>query len=107
MPPPVAEGGRLSGEDMANYFASFASKFLEGKIQFSVEVSNIRRGVDGKGWLLDVFNLDTHAAETRTYARLVLCTGVSRALAIARVALTSRTRAAVVLTYLMHSALRQ
>ncbi|KAH9853083.1 FAD/NAD-P-binding domain-containing protein [Lenzites betulinus] len=75
MPPPVAEGGRLSGEDMANYFASFASKFLEGKIQFSVEVSNIRRGVDGKGWLLNVFNLDTHAAETRTYARLVLCTG--------------------------------
>ncbi|KAI0650878.1 FAD/NAD-P-binding domain-containing protein [Trametes meyenii] len=75
MPPPSVEGGRLTGDDMANYMATFASKFLRGKIQHNIEVSNIRRHTSRKGWYLDALNLETGIREPREYARLVLCTG--------------------------------
>ncbi|CDO75211.1 hypothetical protein BN946_scf184794.g18 [Trametes cinnabarina] len=77
MPPPVSGGDRLGGDDMNQYFEAFASKFLSGKIQFNLDVHNIRRPASGEGWLLDVTNLVTGVQETREYARLVLCTGGS------------------------------
>ncbi|KAI0677688.1 FAD/NAD-P-binding domain-containing protein [Trametes maxima] len=75
MPPPTAEGGRLIGDDMANYMATFASNFSQGKIQYSIEVSNIRRHISGQGWQLDALNLESGVKELREYARVVLCTG--------------------------------
>ncbi|KAH9854923.1 FAD/NAD-P-binding domain-containing protein [Lenzites betulinus] len=75
MPPPAEKGARLSGEDVMNYLETFASKFLQGRIHYNLDVSNIRRGSDGTGWKLDVLDLRTSATETRTYARLVVCTG--------------------------------
>ena len=68
---------RLSGDDLCAYVKVFADKFLQGKIQFGVDVRGIRRGVSGKGWQLDVLRRDTSTKETREYTRVVLCTGVS------------------------------
>ncbi|KAH9899419.1 FAD/NAD-P-binding domain-containing protein [Cubamyces lactineus] len=75
MPPPAAGGDRLTGDDMMQYMEAFASKFLEGRIQFNVDVRNIRRHPSGEGWLLDVQDLQSLTKETREYARLVVCTG--------------------------------
>ncbi|KAI0329616.1 FAD/NAD(P)-binding domain-containing protein [Cubamyces sp. BRFM 1775] len=75
MPPPTAGGDRLTGDDMMQYMEVFASKFLEGRIQFNVEVQNIRRHPSGQGWLLDVQDLVSFTTETREYARIVVCTG--------------------------------
>ncbi|OSC97983.1 FAD/NAD-P-binding domain-containing protein [Trametes coccinea BRFM310] len=77
MPPPVSGGDRLSGYDMNKYFETFASQFLEGKIQFNLDVHNIRRPASGQGWLLDISDLKSGIQETREYARLVMCTGGS------------------------------
>ncbi|KAI8989847.1 FAD/NAD(P)-binding domain-containing protein [Trametes punicea] len=75
MPPPIAGGNRLSGDDMNKYFETFASKFLQGKIQFNLQVQNIRRHPSGQGWSLEVTDLQSGVKETRQYARLVVCTG--------------------------------
>ncbi|KAJ3017760.1 hypothetical protein NUW54_g508 [Trametes sanguinea] len=78
MPTPWFTGGdRLSGYDMNKYFETFASRFLEGKIQFNLHVHNIRRPTSGQGWLLDISDLKSGIQETREYARLVMCTGGS------------------------------
>ena len=79
MPPPLkaAEtGGRLSGDDMCAYMQDFADKFLEGKIKFGTEVTNICRSEDGT-WLVNVVHLRNGAQETLKFSRIVLCTGVS------------------------------
>ncbi|KAI0711021.1 FAD/NAD-P-binding domain-containing protein [Cerioporus squamosus] len=75
MPPPTTEDGRLSGKDIHKYVQAFATKFLEGKIQFGIEVCNIRRHPAGTGWRVDVRDVRTGNRETREYARIVLCTG--------------------------------
>lgn len=76
--PPLAEGSdaRIGGKDMHAYMTAFASKFLEGRIQYGLDVRRIRRNQTGLGWQLDVVHHDTSVQETRVYERLVLCTGV-------------------------------
>ncbi|KAI0658608.1 FAD/NAD-P-binding domain-containing protein [Cubamyces menziesii] len=75
MPAAGGVGARLTGDDMANYLEAFASKFLQGKIEFGVEVSNIRRSSTGGGWQMDIYDRASDEYKTRTYARLVVCTG--------------------------------
>ncbi|KAI0355439.1 FAD/NAD-P-binding domain-containing protein [Trametes cingulata] len=75
MPPPMAGGGRLTGDDMSSYMEAFAAKFLQGRIELSVDVTNIRRDASGVGWKLDVHSFQSGERETRYYARIVLCTG--------------------------------
>ncbi|KAI9057634.1 FAD/NAD-P-binding domain-containing protein [Trametes sanguinea] len=76
MPTPVAPGLRLSGEDMAIYMKTFASKFLEGRIEFGIDVQDIRRDPKGSSWLLDAHDLRSGQRESRSYARIVVCTGL-------------------------------
>ena len=76
MPPITAEDGRLSGEDIHDYFQAFATKFLEGKIEYGMEVGDIRRRPSGNGWHVELQDLTKDQKETREYARIVLCTGV-------------------------------
>ncbi|KAI0774713.1 FAD/NAD(P)-binding domain-containing protein [Trametes elegans] len=66
---------RLTGDDMAQYMEEFAVRFLQGVIQFNVEVRNVRCHPSGKGWQLDARDVQSNATETREYARIVLCTG--------------------------------
>nr|VWO99039.1 14-alpha sterol demethylase Cyp51A (EC [Ganoderma boninense] len=75
--PPLVEGSdaRIGGEDMHAYMTAFASKFLQGKIQYGLDVRRIQRNPAGAGWQLDVVHRDTSVQETRIYDRLVLCTG--------------------------------
>ena len=61
---------------MMQYMEAFASKFLEGRIQFNVQIQNVRRHPSGEGWLLDVQDLRSMAKETKEYARMVVCSGV-------------------------------
>ncbi|KAI0329615.1 FAD/NAD-P-binding domain-containing protein [Cubamyces sp. BRFM 1775] len=75
MPAPAAAGARLTGDDMAEYLEAFASKFLQGRIEFGVEVSNIRRCSTRTGWQMDVYDRKSQQHETRAYVRLVVCTG--------------------------------
>ncbi|KAI9057640.1 FAD/NAD-P-binding domain-containing protein [Trametes sanguinea] len=67
--------GRLSGEELSEYFQSFAHKFLDGKILYGREVQRIRRDASGEGWEVDVLSIGDGTTETRNYARIVLCTG--------------------------------
>ncbi len=77
MPPLVQRSdARIGGEDMCAYTTAFASKFLEGKIQYDMDVRRIRRNQSGPGWQIDIVHRDTAVQETRLYDRLVLCTGV-------------------------------
>ena len=76
MPPITAEDGRLSGEDIHDYLQAFATKFLEGKIEYGMEVRDIRRRPSGNGWHVELQDLTKDQKETREYARIVLCTGV-------------------------------
>ncbi|KAI0686660.1 FAD/NAD-P-binding domain-containing protein [Cerioporus squamosus] len=78
MPSPATEAAtdtRLTGSDLSRYMKAFASKFLEGKIQFEKEVKNVRRASAGTGWVVTVLDRKTSALERREYARIVLCTG--------------------------------
>ena len=80
MPPPKLmkeTGDRLCGEDMTAYMEKFADMFLAGRIRYETEVLDIRRGRDGSGWEVEVLDLKTGNKELLTYARIVLCTGVS------------------------------
>ena len=76
MPQPTSARGRISGEDVNKYLETFASTFLAGKIQFGVEVRNIRRRSSGTGWHVEVYDRVTSRTESRIYRRAVLCTGV-------------------------------
>ncbi|KAI0677680.1 FAD/NAD(P)-binding domain-containing protein [Trametes maxima] len=78
MPAPLGTGplrGRLSGQEVSEYLENFASRFLRGKIQFSKEVQRIRRHPSGEGWQIDLLDVRDGHMETRTYGRVVLCTG--------------------------------
>lgn len=76
MPPPSSADGRLSGDDMAQYMVRFTDKYLSDRVEFGLDISNIRRGSNGEGWLLDVRDVQTGKQETRPFSRLVVCTGV-------------------------------
>lgn len=76
MPQPTSPRGRISGVDINKYLETFASTFLAGKIQFGVEVRNVRRLASGTGWRLEAYDSDTGRTEQRDYRRVVLCTGV-------------------------------
>lgn len=76
MPAPSSADGRLSGNDMAQYMARFTTKYLQDRIEFGLDISNIRRGSNGEGWLLDARDVQTGKQETRPFTRLVVCTGV-------------------------------
>ncbi|KAF8875651.1 hypothetical protein BD779DRAFT_1678155 [Infundibulicybe gibba] len=41
-------GNRVSGDEMCNYMETFAEKYLAGKIQFNIEVLDIRRNASAK-----------------------------------------------------------
>ncbi|EIW61544.1 FAD/NAD-P-binding domain-containing protein [Trametes versicolor FP-101664 SS1] len=75
MPPPSSADGRLSGDDMAQYMVRFTDKYLSDRVEFGLDISNIRRGSNGEGWLLDVRDVQTGKQETRPFSRLVVCTG--------------------------------
>lgn len=80
MPPPLKSsttGGRLSGEDLSNYFQDFAKRFLEDRIRFGVEVLRIKRGESGHSWMVLLEDISVGARETLEFDKLVLCTGVS------------------------------
>ncbi|KAI6131220.1 FAD/NAD(P)-binding domain-containing protein [Pisolithus croceorrhizus] len=73
MPPPQNQK-RLGGEDMCSYMEKFADTFLAGKIQFEIEVLNIRRAI-GSGWEIQVQDLRRKVKKILVYDRIVLCTG--------------------------------
>ncbi|OJT15472.1 hypothetical protein TRAPUB_7343 [Trametes pubescens] len=75
MPAPSSADGRLSGDDMAQYMARFTDMYLQDRIEFGLDISNIRRGSNGQGWLLDVRNVHAGEQETRSFTRMVVCTG--------------------------------
>ena len=104
---PLAEGSdaRIGGEDMHAYMTAFASKFLEGRIQYGLDVRRIRRKQTGPGWELDVVHHDASVQETRFYERLVLCTGVRLHPPLAGVALIAVSRAATLVLFPSFSAL--
>ncbi|KAI0051981.1 FAD/NAD-P-binding domain-containing protein [Auriscalpium vulgare] len=68
-----ASGSRLTGLDVQHYMATFAARFLEGKIRFNREVVQIRR--EDEDWLVDVRSMIGGVAETLRYTRVVVCTG--------------------------------
>ncbi|KAH8092182.1 FAD/NAD-P-binding domain-containing protein [Cristinia sonorae] len=78
-PPPHANetGGRLTGEDLRDYFQLFADRFLKGKIQYRIEVTRVRRDCTSASprWYVTV--RDVRGTETREicFDKLVLCTG--------------------------------
>ncbi|KAL1940037.1 hypothetical protein VTO73DRAFT_9372 [Trametes versicolor] len=49
--------------------------YLQDRVEFGLDISNIRRGSNGEGWLLDVHDVQTGNRETRPFTRLVVCTG--------------------------------
>ncbi|KAF8875014.1 hypothetical protein CPB85DRAFT_1378674 [Mucidula mucida] len=63
-------GGRLGGEDMRRYMTKFASRFLEGNIQYETEVLRIRR----VRWRVTVRKQDG-LESTLSFDKLVLCSG--------------------------------
>ncbi|KAL1742696.1 hypothetical protein HDZ31DRAFT_42667 [Schizophyllum fasciatum] len=65
----------LSGFDMCAYMTRFAEHFLTGRIAHNTEVRHIRRGADGTGWELDVYDKALKDDRVIRCARLVLCTG--------------------------------
>ncbi|KAM5542339.1 hypothetical protein V8D89_003798 [Ganoderma adspersum] len=75
MPQPTSARGRISGDDINKYLDTFASTFLAGKIQFGIEVRNIRRRSSGTGWHVEVYDRGAGCTEDRAYRRVVLCTG--------------------------------
>ena len=79
MPSPATDAAdtRLSGDKLCAYTKAFANKFLEGKIEFNVQVKEIRRASEVRGWCIDIMHKETSRSETREYTRVVLCTGVS------------------------------
>ncbi|KAI0758131.1 FAD/NAD(P)-binding domain-containing protein [Fomes fomentarius] len=77
MLPPVKADGRLSGAEIHRYVDTFVTRFLEGRIEYGIEVQNIRRNPSGRKWIIEVQNVDTGYREMREYGRVVLCTGVS------------------------------
>lgn len=79
MPSPVTDAAdtRLSGDKLCAYTKAFANKFLEGKIEFNVQVKEIRRASEVRGWCIDIMHKETSRSETREYTKVVLCTGVS------------------------------
>ncbi|KAH9939295.1 FAD/NAD-P-binding domain-containing protein [Epithele typhae] len=78
---PSEKDGRLTGDDLSAYTDAFASKFLEGKIEYGVEVRDIRRNPSGAGSLVDLTHRATSQKETllnketREYGRVVMCIG--------------------------------
>ena len=94
MPPITAEDGRLSGEDIHSYLQAFATKFLEGKIEYGMEVRDIRRHPSGNGWHVELQHLTKDQKETQEYARIVLCTGVRVFIRVPRVVGLMTSRAA-------------
>ncbi len=79
MVPPEKADGRLSGAEIHRYVDTFVTRFLEGRIEYGIEVQNICRNPSGRNWTIEVQNVHTGDRETREYGRVVLCTGVSAA----------------------------
>lgn len=82
MPPPSdakATGGRLRGEDLRDYFASFANLFLKGKIQYNTEVLRVQKTVTfGESfWRVTVKSQVDEETRELVFDKFVLCTGVS------------------------------
>ena len=78
MPPPLKAtetGGRLSGEDMSKYMERFADVFLQGRIRFATEITDIRRSEDGT-WLVSMEHVLGGKTEAVKFSWIVLCTGV-------------------------------
>ncbi len=69
-------GGRLGGEDMCRYMTKFASRSLEGNIQYETEVLHIRRVDSESRWRVTVRKQDG-LESTLSFDKLVLCSGVS------------------------------
>ncbi len=78
MPAPSSADGRLSGDDMAQYMARFVNMYLQDRVEFGLDISNIRRGSNGQSWLLDVRDVQTGKQETRSFTRIIVCTGVRK-----------------------------
>ena len=83
MPPPTnasASGGRLTGEDLSNYFHKFHEEFLKGRVLFNKHVSNINRngstGSNGLRWSISIEDTKDGSKEVLRFAMVVLCTGV-------------------------------
>lgn len=66
----VETGGRLTGDDMSNYFELFADTYLQGKFKYETEVVDVRR-VRERSWIVK-----TSEGKELEYSRVVLCTGV-------------------------------
>ncbi|KAI0724678.1 FAD/NAD-P-binding domain-containing protein [Fomitopsis betulina] len=85
-PPPPAENGdiRLSGQNLQAYMEKFVQLFLPDRIQYNIEVLNVRataRGGEGPPqadnhvWTVILEDLATKVVEIREYDKLILCTG--------------------------------
>ena len=102
MPPPLRAtetGGRLSGEDMSKYMERFFDVFLQGRIRFATEITNIRRSEDGT-WLVSTEHVLDGKTEVVKFSRIVLCTGVSAFASVENVFnRRSGHRDAVILTF--------
>ena len=105
MPKPddfVETGGRLCGEDVRQYIEGFAEHFLKGKIRFETEVLKISRGDHGRGWNVLMHDRHTGKEKISYYSRIVLCTGVSSAVALIREHILCLYRVAASLDILTH-----
>ncbi|TCD60699.1 hypothetical protein EIP91_009652 [Steccherinum ochraceum] len=80
MPPPrdaKATGGRLRGEDLRDYFASFADRFLKGKISYNTEVLRVQKSATSGEASWRVTTRSQVDGETRelVFNKFVMCTG--------------------------------
>jgi dimethylaniline monooxygenase (N-oxide forming) len=67
-------GGRLTGEDMQNYFELFAERFLQRRILFDTLIENISYA--NGGWDLKAVDLQTKKHSILHFDKIVLCSGV-------------------------------
>jgi hypothetical protein len=81
MPPPVDhvknKASRITGFDLRDYMGKFGETFLQGRIQYGVEVVKISRGENGTGWKVLIRRNGAEENEELHFGKLVICTGVS------------------------------
>ncbi|TFK62938.1 FAD/NAD(P)-binding domain-containing protein [Pluteus cervinus] len=77
MPAGTRYDERLTGDEISAYMEVFAQMYVKDKIQFGVEVLNLRHVIEGEKsqWVVKLLHKKTGLQEEKVFRRVVLCSG--------------------------------
>ncbi|TFK60202.1 FAD/NAD(P)-binding domain-containing protein [Pluteus cervinus] len=77
MPAGARYDERLTGDEISAYMEVFAQMYVKDKIQFGVEVLNLRHVIEGEKsqWVVKMLHKKTGLQEEKVFRRVVLCSG--------------------------------